>query len=66
VAAVGQHEGRVGVGQEVKLEHRPPGRNVVLLGSDREDRNANVTHRHRPAFDVEASFGEIVIKEQRA
>ena len=66
VPAARQHEGDVGVGQQMDLEGRPPRRDMVLLGADREDRRAQVGQRNRSAADPEASFGQVIVQEQLA
>ena len=64
VAAAREQEGHVSVGEQVDLEHRAPGRDVVALRPDGEDRRADVAERDRPAVDREAALGEIIVEEQ--
>ena len=49
VPAAGQHEGDLGVGQQVELVDRAPRRHVVALGAHGEHRHADVGERDRPA-----------------
>jgi hypothetical protein len=65
VPAVRQHERKVGISQEMELEHRAPRRDVVSFGSNREYRDANVMNRDRSVIHLEATSGEIVVQKQR-
>ena len=40
------------------------GRDVVPFGADGEDRRADVGQRDRPALDLEAALGEIVVEKK--
>ena len=66
VPALGQQERDLGVGQQVELVDGMPGRHVVELGPDGEQRHANVGQRHGLAARMEPAFGEIVVEEQVA
>ena len=66
VAARGQKEGYLGVGQEVQLVDRAPGCDVVSGRGDGEDRQPDVGQRDRPAVDLVAALGEVVAQEQAA
>ena len=64
VSAVREQERHIGIGQEMDLEDRAPGRDVVPFGAHGEDRHANVVDADRPAADLEAAFRQIVVEEQ--
>ena len=53
----------VGLDLQNNLVGRPPGRHVVALGTDRENRDANIGERDWPAVDFESAFGKIVVEE---
>jgi hypothetical protein len=50
VAARCQNEGDLRVGEQPELVDRTPGRDVVLLGCDEEDRRIDVAQRDDPAL----------------
>ncbi len=66
VAARGEQEGYVGIGQPHDLEYRMPGRDMVELGAHGKDRHANIGQCHRATIHLHAAFGEIVVQEQLA
>ena len=57
VPAARQHEGQIAVGEELHLVDRVPGRDVVLLGSDHEERRGDVLERDHPPVNREAAGG---------
>ena len=66
VAARGENEGHLRVGEEPELVDRLPRRDVVLLGADQEDRGIDVAERDHPARDGIAPCREPVLEEQSA
>ena len=64
VAAIGQHEGGIGIGQVMELVDRAPRRDVIQFGADREDRHPDVVDADRAAIDLEAALREVVVQEQ--
>ncbi len=63
MAAVRQHEGHVGVGQQVDLVDRAPGRDVVGKRAHREDRHAYIAKGNRTAVDLVTPRRKIVVEE---
>ncbi len=66
VAAAGQEERHLAIGQESDLVHRTPGSDVVGAGAEREQRRVDVGERDRLAVDQVARAGQIVLQEQAA
>jgi hypothetical protein len=66
VAAAGEHEGDLCVGQKMDLVHRAPGRYVIALGADREDRDPDVGEGDGSPIDLVAPCGQVIIEEQMA
>ena len=64
VAARGQHEGQLAIVEQVQLEHRMPGRDMVALRPHDEHRQLDVAQRQRAAGDLEAPLCKIVVEEQ--
>ena len=66
VAAIGEQEGQLVVGEQLNLVDRAPGRDVVGLGADHEHRRLDVFQRNHLALDGVAAGGEPVLQEQPA
>ena len=65
VAAAGQHEGHFGVAQVVQLVDRAPWRDVVALGPDHEDRQAQIGQRDGAAVHPVAAGGQRIVQVER-
>ena len=63
VAAGRQHEGQRAIIQQVQLEHRMPGRNVIALRPDDEHRQFDIAERERTARNLETTFCEIIVEK---
>ena len=66
VAAGGQHEGLLRIGERMQLEDRSPRRDVVLHRADAEDRHADVRQIDRPSVDAPLAARQGVVEEHAA
>jgi hypothetical protein len=64
VAAIGQHEGHLGVCQRLNLVNRTPGRNMVSQRADSEDGHSDVTQGHWPVVDLVNAFCQFIVEKE--
>jgi hypothetical protein len=66
VAAGGEQEGDLGIGEKMNLVHRAPRCDVIARGADSKDRRANVAQRDWSGANMIAALGQIVVEKEMA
>src|ERR1700722_8781032 len=59
-----QHESQFAIVQQMQLENRMPGRDMVTLRPDDKHRQLHVSQRERATANLEATLCKIIVEEQ--